>query len=448
MSGYWLRAALISMHTDPLDTLGGDVTGGMNVYVRELARALPPLGVQADIFTRAANPEAPPIEEIASGARLIRIPAGPNRPVHKYRQARFTEDFASGIREYAAAQRERYGLFSTHYWLSALAATPLSKAWNAPLVHRFHTIASQKNRALPAGGGGEPLSRVLAETRIAKEADALLASSPSEAGLLSKSLGAPPHRIHIVPCGVDLERFTPLDPESARAALGLREDDRILLSVGRIEPIKGLDRLVGSLALMKSMRPDLRPLVVHVGGEVRGPASPSNNGALDPGNFSSPAQRKEVRRIMKLAESAGVAESFRFMGARPQSELPLFYSAADALAISSRYESFGLVALEAAACALPAVAFDVGGISGAIEAGGSGFLVANGDEKEFAEASLRILGNPDLRARLSRRARERAREFAWSAIASGEIHVWKKLLETRTENPPSFRSAARAVTPA
>jgi D-inositol-3-phosphate glycosyltransferase len=320
----------------------------------------------------------------------------------------------------------------------------LSKAWNVPLTHRFHTIAAQKNRVLPTPNGREPEARVLAETGIAKGADALFASSAAEAELLSESLGASGSRIHVIPCGVDFERFAPLPREAARAALGLRDDDRVLLNVGRIEPIKGLDRLVGALALMKSNRPEVRPLVIHVGGAVRDSARNSNGSGLGPEDFSSPSQREEVRRITKLAAEAGVSENFRFMGARPQSDLPTFYSAADTLAITSRYETFGLVALEAAACALPAVAFDTGGLSGAIENGGSGLLVPDGDLDAFSDAALQILTSPEMRARLGRRARDRAKTFTWSAIASKEINVWKKLLEERTGDQERTRRPACA----
>jgi D-inositol-3-phosphate glycosyltransferase len=448
MNGFWLCAALVSMHTDPLESLGGDVTGGMNVYVRELARALPRQGVHVDVFTRDTGSGVPPVEEIAPGARLIRIPAGPKKPLDKFSQSLFTEEFAEGIREFAEAQGGEYDLFSTHYWLSALAVERLSKAWNVPLTHRFHTIAVQKNRSLPTPTGREPEARVLAETGIAKRADALFASSSAEANLLSESLGASGSCIHVIPCGVDFERFAPLPREAARAALGLREDDRVLLNVGRIEPIKGLDRLVSALALMKSKRPEVRPLVIHVGGAIRDSARDlaqnSNGNGLGPEDFSSPAQREEVRRITKLAAEAGVAENFRFMGARPQSDLPTFYSAADALAITSRYETFGLVALEAAACALPAVAFDTGGLSSAIENGGSGLLVPDGDNEAFADAALQILTSPELRARLGRRARDRAKTFTWAAIASKEIKVWKKLLEGRTEDQKRIRRPACA----
>ncbi|MEE9256027.1 MAG: glycosyltransferase [bacterium] len=445
---YWLCAALVSMHTDPLGTLGGEVTGGMNVYVRELARALPRQGVHVDVFTRASGNGAPPVDDIAPGARLIRIPAGPKRPLDKFSQALFTEEFASGIREFAETQGGGYDLFSTHYWLSALGGEHLSKAWNVPLAHRFHTIAVQKNRVLPTHNGREPEARVLAEAGIAKGADAIFASSTAEADLLSESLGAAGSRIHVVPCGVDHERFAPLPRDAARAALGLREDDRVLLNVGRIEPIKGLDRLVGALALMKSKRPDLRLLVIHVGGAVRDSARAPDGRGLSPEDYSSPAQREEVRRIMKLAAGAGVSENFRFMGAKPQNELPSFYSAADALAISSRYESFGLVTLEAAACALPAVAFDVGGLSDAIETGGGGLLVPDGDLEAFAEAALKILDGPEVRTRLGRRARDRAKTFTWSAIASKEINVWKKLLEERAGSRKGFLRPACAGAPA
>jgi len=196
----WLRAALLSMHTDPAGPLGGEAAGGMNVYVRELARALPALGVRADVFTRAADARSPSLAELAPGARLVRIPAGPRRPLHKDRLLPHAERFARGIEAFAGA--EGYGLLSCHYWLSGVAGERLARAWGAPLALRFHTVALQKNEALSTAPGREGGARLRAEARLARRADALLASSPAEAEILAEGLGVDGRRIRIVPCGV------------------------------------------------------------------------------------------------------------------------------------------------------------------------------------------------------------------------------------------------------
>ncbi|MDA1001535.1 MAG: glycosyltransferase, partial [bacterium] len=245
-----LHIAQISMHTDPLDDLGGDVTGGMNVYIRELARALPAHGVRADVFTRLESDGAPRVVPIAPGARLIRIPAGEPRPLDKNDLLPIVEEFTAGIMAFSAQERAHYDLLSAHYWLSGLAGAKIAREWSIPLFLRFHTLAALKDRVLRLDQK-EPEARREAEARLARQSDALLVSSLDEAELLTREFGASPERVHFVPCGVDTGRFSPLPRESARAQLGLDAETPLILSVGRVDPIKGLDRLVDALRLMK-----------------------------------------------------------------------------------------------------------------------------------------------------------------------------------------------------
>lgn len=440
-----LRAVLLSMHTDPASPLGGDVTGGMNVFVREVAKALPAFGVEADIFTRAEGGDLPVVMELAPGARIIRIPAGPLKRLDKNLQSEFTGAFASGIRHFANKEGLAYGIVSSHYWLSAVAGKALSESWGVPLAHRFHTIAARKNDALPGGKGRESEERVLAENQIAEDADGLIAASAAEAADMREKLGAGKSKVFVVPCGVDTGRFTPMPQAEARAALGLSGDAKILLAAGRIEPVKGLDRLVGALAAIKEKRPDLPVRVIHIGGET----ITENRAAegLDPDAFSSPAQRGEVRRILGIAHEAGVAGDFHFLGAKSQETLRAYYSAADALAVPSRYETFGLVALEAAACGLPAVAFDVGGISSNIEAGKTGYIVPDGDIIAFAESVMKIIGSADEKKRLGNMARSRAESLSWSSAAKAEIRVWEKLIRRRGGAKSTAGKAVGAASP-
>ena len=416
------RLAILSMHTDPLAPLGGDLTGGMNVYVREIAKALAGLGVHVDVYTRLESEALEEKISLAGGCRFIRIEAGPKEKLDKDAQADWVDAFARGILAFAEKEQTRYDGVSAHYWLSGLAGEKLAEAWGVPLALRFHTLAALKNDALPADTRRESEVRLAAEPALAQAADALIVSSPAEARAVSEKLGA--GEAHIVPCGVDPERFRPHPKTEARARLGLKEDPAYILSVGRIERVKGLDRLIEAFAALRRERPELDARLLHVGGEIREGAVRIGE-SYHPEDFASHAQGAEVARLETLARGLGVANSLIFLGAKPQEALPLYYSAADLFALPSRYESFGLTAIEAAACGLPTLAFDVGGVSQAVREGVSGYLIADGDINAYAEKMLEMLETP--RERPSRAALEWAESFAWRRVAEAELDIWARL---------------------
>ena len=419
------RLAILSMHTDPLAPLGGDLTGGMNVYVREIAKALAGLGVHVDVFTRLESEALEEQISLAGGCRFIRIEAGAKERLDKDAQVDWVDAFARGILAFAEKDQTRYDGVSAHYWLSGLAGEKLAEAWGVPLALRFHTLAALKNDALPADTRRESEVRLAAEPALAQAADALIVSSPAEARAVSEKLGA--GEAHIVPCGVDPERFRPHPKTEARARLGLKEDPAYILSVGRIERVKGLDRLIEAFAALRRERPELDARLLHVGGEIREGAVRIGE-SYHPEDFASHAQGAEVARLETLARGLGVANSLIFLGAKPQEALPLYYSAADLFALPSRYESFGLTAIEAAACGLPTLAFDVGGVSQAVREGVSGYLIADGDINAYARKMREMLETP--RERPSRAALEWAESFAWRRVAEAELEIWARLRDT------------------
>ena len=419
------RLAIIAMHTDPLAPLGGDLTGGMNVYVREIAKALASLGVRADVYTRLESEALEEKISLAGGCRFIRIEAGPKERLDKDAQYAHVDAFARGILAFAEKDQTRYEGVSAHYWLSGLAGEKLAEAWGVPLALRFHTLAALKNDALPADTRRESEVRLNVEPRLAQAADAALASSPAEARALREKLGA--GEVHVVPCGVDLDTFRPYPRPEARARLGFEPYGAYVLSVGRIERVKGLDRLIEAFAVMRRERPGLDARLLHVGGEIREGAVRIGE-SYHPEDFASPAQGAEVARLESLARRLGVADAIIFLGAKPQEALPLYYSAADLYALPSRYESFGLTTVEAAACGLPTLAFDVGGVSQAVGEDVSGCLIADGDINAYAEKMLEMLEsgheNPDCQALAW------AESFAWRRIAEAELDIWARLRDT------------------
>jgi len=434
-----MRLAMLSMHTDPLAPLGGDLAGGMNVYARETARAIAALGARTDVFTRLDSDEADALVPLAPGSRLIRIEAGPREKLGKDAQRAWVEEFARGILAFAEERRIRYDGISAHYWLSGLAGQTLAGRWGVPLAIRFHTLAALKNDALSPAGARESAARLAAEPALARLADALLASSPAEARALRAMAGAAD--IRVIPCGVDLEKFRPHPKREARERLGLAPEGVYILGVGRIERVKGLDRLIEALAILARERPGLDARFLHVGGEIKNSAEKTGN-AYRAQDFASPAQAAEVSRLEALAERRGVAGRAFFLGARPQEALPLFYSAADVFALPSRYESFGIAALEAAACGLPTIAFDVGGLSQAVSEGESGRLVPEGDVAAYAREMLGMLESR--RERPRREVVAWAGSFAWPRAAEAELEVWTNLAGERAGAPGAALSSHHA----
>lgn len=425
------RLAILSMHTDPLAPLGGDFTGGMNVYAREIAKALAGLGVRADVFTRLESASAAREVLIADGARLIRIEAGPRERLDKDAQVEWADAFARGITTFAQENGISYDGVSAHYWLSGIAGEMLAKTWGVPLGIRFHTLAALKNDALPGDTRRESEVRLEREPVLAGTADAVLASSPAEARAIGEIAGGA--EVHVVPCGVDLERFRPHPKSEARAHLGLREDCAYVLSVGRIERVKGLDRLIEAFALTRRERPGLDAHLLHLGGEIREDAE-KTQGSYRAADFASPAQGAEVARLEELAQRLGVSDAVIFAGAKPQEALPMYYSATDLFALPSRYESFGMTAIEAAACGTPTLAFDVGGLSQAVSEDKSGHLIADGDTRAFAQKMRQTLESPRKRPNLE--ATRWAESFAWRRVAEAELDIWARLRQGAALSSP------------
>jgi D-inositol-3-phosphate glycosyltransferase len=380
----------------------------MNVYVRELSRQLGQRGYLVDVFTRRSDTESPEVVPIERNVRLVHLRAGPLRQVEKEDLRRCAGEFERSLVRFQETYGLRYDIVHSHYWLSGSIGQRLQERWGVPHVTMFHTLGEVKNRSRITER--ESSERIRTERELARGADRIVCASQHEKHLLERLYGADPDHIAVVPCGVDLDLFKPADKESARKELGF-SDEHIILFVGRIEPLKGLDILISAAAQLEH---DPHVYVLIVGGDNRSQA--------------------QVDELQGLASGLGIGQRVCFLGAVDHEKLPLFYNAADVLVMPSFYESFGLVALEAMACGTPVVASRVGGLTSAVSDGETGYLVSWRCPEPFAERLDLLLENEDLRRNLGQAAREAMKRFRWANVAEAIDNLYRELLADR---PPA-----------
>jgi D-inositol-3-phosphate glycosyltransferase len=362
----------------------------MNVYVRELVASLAQAGVPSDVYTRRWADGLPDVVDVEPGFRVVHVPAGPV-DLPKEALPGVVDEFADGVRAHIA---DDVDALHANYWLSGIAGHRLKHQLDLPLVSTFHTLARVKAES---GLPEEPERRIRAEAEVVGCSDAILANCEAEARQLVELYGADPARIELVPPGVDHAFFSPGPRAGARAALRHLHlgDGPVILFVGRIQPLKSLDTAVRALAAMR----DQSAILVVVGGA------------------SGPEGRGEVERIHKLVAELGLSERVRFTDPQPHHLLSTYYRAADVVVVPSRSESFGLVALEAAACGTPVVAAAVGGLRTLVGHGYTGFLVEGREPADYAARIDQILSDPVLAARLSTTAATVACNYTWSTAA-------------------------------
>ena len=385
-----LRVAMVSFHTCPGLAPGAGKVGGMNVYVRELSRHLGTLGIEVDILTRRHRGQERDVVTLGDNVRIIHLNGGlpdtelDNLYPHVY-------PFAQDICDFQREEGIDYRLIHSHYWLSGLVGKYLAQRAHIPHIMTFHTLAELKRQA--RAGEREPGYRTRIERDLMTAADLIIASSRHELEAMVHLYGAPRESIEAVPCGVDLSLFKPLDMAESRHRLGL-DGEKIMLYVGRIEPLKGVEFLLRIAAIMNDEDPFK---VLIVGGD--------------------PSQEEEVQRLTALSKEMGVADVVKFIGRVDQALLPTYFSAADVCVVPSYYESFGLVALESMACGTPVIASRVGGLSTVVKHGRTGYLLPWRCPEPFADTLDMVLHSKDLRNSMSEAALELAGTMGWDKVA-------------------------------
>jgi len=407
------RIATISVHTSPLDQPGTGDAGGLNVYVVEVSKRLAALGVEVEIFTRAVSRDAPPVVELAPGALVRHVVAGPFEELDKGDLPGELCHFTFGVlRTEASYEPGRYDLVHAHYWLSGQVGAVAKERWGVPLVQSMHTLSKVKNSALAVGDTPEPQVRIRGETEVVAAADRLVANSEQEALQLITLYEADPARVGTVNPGVDLTVFRPGSQTAARRRLGLPTDSVVLLFAGRVQPLKGPGVLLNAAGTMIRNDPGIadRLVVAFVGG-------PSGPGRADPDSLS------------ELATALGIADRVRLEPPCPQPELADWYRAATVVVVPSHSESFGLVAVEAQACGTPVVAAAAGGLRTAVRDKVSGLLVAGHDPADYARTLSDLVRAPRLLRRLRRGALAHASHFGWADTVERLLEVYTGAME-------------------
>ena len=394
--------AYLSLHSCPLQQPGVGDAGGMNVYIRELGRAMAEQGTEVVVFTRLSDEPTPEVVEVTPGFRVVHIEAGPRRPIPISEMPGLVAEFAEGTLAWIDQNGASFDILHSHYWLSGWAGVLLKEKLHLPLANSFHTLGRVKDLTRRSDQEPERPIRALTEEEVIARSDCVVASTPFEFDDLMEHYGADPARLCTSPPGINHSVFRPGSKRQARSWTGLG-DDPIVLFVGRIQPLKGVDVAIEALGMLS----DERAQLVIIGGP------------------SGSQGQAEMARLRELATDSGLSDRVYFIPPVDRSRLAGFYQAADAVIMPSRSETFGLVAVEAQACGTPVVAAAVGGLPYIIEDGKSGLLVAGHDPADYAAALDRVLSDKDLSATLSAGALDHSERFSWDATVSRFLELYE-----------------------
>lgn len=394
-----MRIAMISEHASPLAVLGGEDAGGQNTHVAELSAALSAAGHEVRVYTRRDSVDLPVTVRSVDGFEVVHVPAGPAEPVAKDALLPHMKEFSRWL-----VDRWRVGdwvpeVVHAHFWMSGLAAITAGRRTGVPIVQTYHALGTVKRRHQGAQDTS-PARRLGYERALGRAVDRVIAQSQDEVRELVQ-MGVPRSRMTVIPSGVNLSTFAPLGPAAERDRTRPR-----LLTVGRLVERKGFQEVIRAMPLV----PDAECVVVG------GPPI----GLLDADPHAC--------RLQALAESSGVADRVRLVGAVPREEMGRWYRSADVLVAAPWYEPFGLTPLEAMACGVPVIGTAVGGITDTVVDGLTGDLVPPRDPRALGTTVRRLLGDRIRRFAYATAALDRARQcYSWSATAERLVEVYSSV---------------------
>lgn len=404
------RIAFISVHECPLASSEGKDRGGINVYTYELGRALSRLGWHVDAFTRIQDDIYERVVSVNERFRVIHLPNGPHTPLGKQEILDHLPEFTGGLVQFAEAENRPYDLMHAHYYLSGLVAEAANKTFpvHIPVVMTYHTMGLMK-QLVSRGDTQDPAPRISLERRLTTSLDHFVTASETGKEYLTTLYDADPERVSVIPPGVDTDLFRPIGKAQAQAEIGMEPDTKSILAVGRIDPVKGFDTLLAAIKILLNRHPALTDTLclTIVGGDM---------------DQDKSVWSKELTRLESLRRALNLTTTVRFIPPQPQERLPFYYNAADVVVMPSHYESFGMVALEAVACATPVIATDVTGISQVLKGLPQGHIVSANNPVALAGEIYHVLSNPHEKKRTTDLS-----GFTWDSAAGRMAEVYRRL---------------------
>jgi glycosyltransferase involved in cell wall biosynthesis len=407
------QIAFISEHASPLATLGGVDSGGQNVYVAELPKQLAKLGYNVDIYTRKEDESVDEVINWLPGIRVIHVKAGPEIILPKEELLPLMDEFSKNMMHFIRKENLCYELIHANFFMSALVASNIKKAFDIPFAITFHALGLVR-KLHQKDMDKFPEKRIDIERMLVKHADRIIAECPQDKEDLINLYNASPAKIKIVPCGFSSQEFFPIDKSYARKYLNLPADKKILLQLGRMVPRKGVDNVIRAMGEIKNKQSFL---LVIVGGEHEDP---------------DPSLSPELARLQKLASEYKVESSVLFTGRKQREILKYYYGAADIFLTTPWYEPFGITPLEAMACGTPVIGANVGGIKYTVEDGETGLLVPPHDPVALAKKIEQLISDENLLRKMQINSLRRVKtHFTWAGVAVSCDRLYQEVISEK-----------------
>ena len=398
-----MKILIISYHTCPENKLGSKDSGGLNIYLHEISNELGTKGHTVDIFTRKHDIRDPLEIEINNNSKVVHLNAG-DLAEEKHQMHNYIDMFTSNLINYVGEQNLQYDLIYSNYWMSGIVGKLISEKLKIPHIITFHTMGLTKRSVNYLENESD--FRIDSELDLIKKSDAIVVPTYQEKENLILNYKSE-NDIYIVSPGVDLEKFKSKNKFKSREKLGLSQTSKILLSVGRLEPIKGYDVLINALSFL-NISDDFDVRLLIIGGDSK--------------------SQNELERLNSLKLKHGLSNQVNFLGAIDHDELPIYFSAADVFLMPSAYETFGIAALEASACNLPVIAPQVGGLKSVVKHGQTGFLSVNKSPESLTHYLEILLNNKPLRELFGVNSRLHAMNYSWGKSSKDLISVFEDIL--------------------
>lgn len=407
------KICIISYHTCPLSAQEGKETGGMNIYVLELAKKLSRIGYSIDIFTRVQDEKSEKIVYVLGNLRVIHLDAGPKGNIAKKELSEYIPEFVDNLREFIKDNNLSYVIFDCHYYMSGVIGEEMKKIYGGSLVITFHTLALMKNLVAKSDLEKESLERINIEKGLVKKADLIISPTETDKSYLELLYGANSSKIAVISPGVDTKLFKPIDKKLARERIGITNSDKLILFVGRIEPLKGIDVLLYSLKMLLERNPILQVCLWIVGGDT---------------SLKTESWSDELKRLEELREILGLKSSVRFVGRKLPGELPYYYNAAEVVVAPSQYESFGMTALEAMSCGVPVITTDVTGVSDMFDQKHVALITSANNPLHLSYLMENLLVNDSFHEKISKEVFSKVQDLDWENVAKCVDSQYQQLI--------------------